>query len=553
MFFGMFLSKIWTFIKGITSSTWVKFSALGWKTKTAIIIALLALISGALWLLGDKELPEVVEVGPRVVEVKSVAELAGGTSLNLAGTVNAQSQASVRAEKSGQVTAVYRSLGDTVAAGTIVAEIESASERAAVLQAQGSVDAAQANLDKVRNGTREQDLAVLQSAKTSAEASFSSAKSSSVTTILSASAVADSAIRGSADDMFSNPESVAPQFNVKVSNTQLKTNLENGRINLKAVLSRLSSRSSSVSVTSDLSGELTATEADLRTVRNFLDTLVEALNGGISSPGISEADIAAFKASASSARTSVTTSLSSVSTAKENLAARASALQIAEKNLEQGVEGARPEDIAAAQASLKQTQGVLAGARAQLEKALIRAPISGVINSFSLKRGDYAQISSVVLVVANNNALEVVTYITEDDSREISVGTEVTMDNGAKGVITKIAPAIDPLTKKIEVRIGISDEASLVNGQSVVVNLPRIGVAEAAAPVRITIPLSSLKVGANETVVFTVDESNTLVAHPVTLGTLLGDRVVILSGVTVDMRIVVDARGLREGQVVEVR
>jgi len=47
-------------------------------------------------------------------------------------------------------------------------------------------------------------------------------------------------------------------------------------------------------------------------------------------------------------------------------------------------------------------------------------------------------------------------------------------------------------------------------------------------------------------------DADVLVAHEVTLGALLGERVVIASGLTPDMRIVVDARGLREGEKVEV-
>ena len=48
-------------------------------------------------------------------------------------------------------------------------------------------------------------------------------------------------------------------------------------------------------------------------------------------------------------------------------------------------------------------------------------------------------------------------------------------------------------------------------------------------------------------VVFTVSTSSTLVAHSVVQGTLLGDQIVISEGLTPDMRIVTDARGLKEG------
>jgi multidrug efflux pump subunit AcrA (membrane-fusion protein) len=54
-------------------------------------------------------------------------------------------------------------------------------------------------------------------------------------------------------------------------------------------------------------------------------------------------------------------------------------------------------------------------------------------------------------------------------------------------------------------------------------------------------------------VIFTVDYENKLVSHDVKIGRLLGDRVEILSGLTNDMKIVEDARGLRDGEIVVVK
>jgi len=43
-----------------------------------------------------------------------------------------------------------------------------------------------------------------------------------------------------------------------------------------------------------------------------------------------------------------------------------------------------------------------------------------------------------------------------------------------------------------------------------------------------------------------------LVAHPVTLGPIQGGKILLSEGVTADMEIVTDARGLQEGQEVVV-
>jgi len=89
--------------------------------------------------------------------------------------------------------------------------------------------------------------------------------------------------------------------------------------------------------------------------------------------------------------------------ALSSLSASQQALKTGQNALDQGVTGAQPEDVAASQAALKQAQVPGLCAR-QSRKSIIRAPISGTINSFSLKVGDYVSPTQEVLTVANNGA-----------------------------------------------------------------------------------------------------------------------------------------------------
>lgn len=517
---------------------WGWLISLGWK-KQAIIVAILAAIIVLLNAFVFSSPAQVQPPGKRAVQLSSVAELsAGQLPLSVVGSVSSKSEATVMAESSGEVTSVVRSLGDTVGAGGVVAEIENASQRAALLQAQGGVDAAQAALDKVQKGTRSEQLAILQSA-------LEGAKSGAVNSLLSAYNAIDSAIPGTTDAFFTNPTSPVPAFKVSTSNSGLKNEVENMRSALGKVLARQQTRSTTLSASDDLFNELSTTEGELRSVRTFLETVIGALNAGIATPDYSQTTINSFITSATAARTAINAALSSIASAKTSVAT-------AQKNLEQGVTGAQQEDVSAAQAALKQAQGTLAAARANLEKTVIRSPITGTINSFSLKRGDFVAMGSPVLTVANNGALEIVAYVTDSDSKEISVGQKASIDSGALGTITRIAPALDPVTKKIEVRIGVNDpDRTLINGQSVLVSIERNARAVRAGD-RITIPISAIKVEADKVSVFTIGTSSSLVSNTVTLGALLGDRVEVTAGLTDDMEIVVDARGLRDGQVVEV-
>lgn len=512
------------------------------RTLTALIGAAILIAGFGMFLSNGGGTVQQQQSGPRAVEVRSVAELASeATPLSIVGSVTSRSEATVRAEISGEVTDVYRQLGDNVAAGTIIAELDNDSQRASVLQAKGSVDAAEANLAKVKFGTRPEQLAILESA-------LEGAKSGVVNALLGSYTAVDNAVQGGVDVMFADADSALPLFRVALSDSQLTVDVQNKRAMMGTILRRQDSMAQSIAASSDLAAELTIAEREARSVRNFLDDIILALNKkAVPTSEITATTIASYQATAIAARTSINASLASIASARQ-------ALQTAQKNLEQSTSGPINEDVAAAEASLTQAKGAYAAALANLEKTIVRAPISGTINSFSLNRGDYVQPSAPLLTVANNGALEVLAYITEQDVIDIAVGDRVSLEGDAIGTVTRIAPALDPVTKKIEVRVGVTGSGSaLVNGQSVTVTFTRKTVTTKSNISRITIPISAIKVGADVNNVFTVDGAGVLVAHPVVLGELLGDRVVIRSGVASDMQIVTDARGLRAGQIVQLQ
>ncbi len=75
---------------------------------------------------------------------------------------------------------------------------------------------------------------------------------------------------------------------------------------------------------------------------------------------------------------------------------------------------------------------------------------------------------------------------------------------------------------------------------------------QSGSDTEVIIPITALKVETDRIVVFTVSDEGRLVAHPVTEGPLLGSNILIKEGVTSDMEIVIDARGLNEGDEVEI-
>lgn len=538
----------------------LRFSEINWRSPRtiAVIVALVLLIGTIVYVVTSKNETTQAEIVRRSeVMLASVGNLSSDTApLPVVGEVKSVTSADLHAEAGGRVTGVYVKLGDRVAAGQIIAETENSAQRAAVLQAEGALDSAQANLEKVEKGARSEELAISETGAQSAKDTLAQTRIATANAIRSAYATNDDLIHSKLDALFSNPRSVSPQFNPYTSDSMLVNTIKNSRVQIERILTEEEARGATLSENSDLKAELARAQADTQAIRIFIDNVSQALNKAIASQAVPQEAIDGYVALASASRSTVSGSLSALSGAAQELNAREAGLVTAQKQLEQTQTGAQSEDIAASQAAVKQSQGMYNSALSALEKTRIRTPISGSVNNLSIATGDFVSPQQSVAVVANNNALEVVAYVTEEDQSSVVRGGLAIIEGSIPGTITRVAPALDPVTRKIEVRIGLPSDAPVSDGQSVRVEIQRAydaTQAAAAANEPIAIPISAVKIEPTRTIIFTLDADNALIAHPVRMGPLMGDKVRILEGLTPDMRIVTDARGLKEGQVVEVR
>lgn len=483
-------------------------------------------------LFGGSAPTEVTIDKTRKVEIKTVAELSSEQApLSLLGTVTSRNEATLLAETSGRITGVYRSLGDAVSGGSVIAELENSAQRAAVTQATGSYQSAQAAYEK---------------ASKSSVLSLSTAKEGAVNALISAYAAMDDAVSKKTDVNFTNPKSQNPTFVITSAATHSVQEAQNGRVAMSAILAKNTSVAASLTLNSELESELVRTEENLRFLISYLDTVLDALSSALADTGTTASTIASNKADATLARTTITATLSTVVSARQTLKT-----QLSLQNNPVGGTAQLSDDAAAAYGSLKAAEGALAAAQANLEKTLVRAPFGGTINMLDADLGNYVSLGTPVATIANNGNLEIVASITETDRAAVAVGNKGTV-NGATVTITKIAPALDPQTKKIEVRFSVpGGSASLTNGASVRIVIPR---KTTTTTTQTTIPITALKITPEGSVVFTLaEDEKTLAANEVTVGPLLGDKVVILTGLTPDTRIVTDARGLKEGETVFVQ
>lgn len=501
------IRRFFTAIPAHSKATWKRYRGLRAWQQIAIAALLAVLLVGGIVLArsGGDEAPAGQE---RTVTLATVGELSGaGGSVDLIGTVRSMTEANILAQSGGTVRAVHARLGQSVAAGSVLAEFDNAAERASVLQAEGAYDAAVA----ARSGQSLPDT----------QETARDAYRSAFTTL-------DTTLENQVDTFFGSPTPVGPDLLIYPGADEAsRLSRERSRINglmteWEASLTTANGRSPQAL--------LDQAESVTRQVQTFLNQLADAANQRDSRA--TPEQLAAL----ASARTSVNGVLTSISSARSSL--RSGSVSA----------------TASADASVKQALGSLRAAQANLERTVVRAPISGQVNFLTARIGDYVTPMTHVATVAQNGALEIVAYVSEDNRDLLAAGGAVRVDGKYDGVVTSVAPALDPGTKQIEIHVAVTGANELVNGQSVHIALPDLlqsddtTETEVAEQGPVLLPLSAVKLRAGDRIVFSVGEDGRLVAHKVSVGEVRGDRIEIISEIPADLRIVADARGLSEGE-----
>lgn len=124
-------------------------------------------------------------------------------------------------------------------------------------------------------------------------------------------------------------------------------------------------------------------------------------------------------------------------------------LVTAEKSLELINQGARPEDLLSAEASLKQAEAAWQLAELQVEYAQITAPIDGYVTQVSTEKGSMASTGNPVAVIVETSVVKLPLQVSARDVVRLrrSQSAELTVDvlPGVKvdGKISSVSPAAD--------------------------------------------------------------------------------------------------------------
>ncbi len=505
------------------------FNWYGKKRVLTVLVIVVILVIFGLFKSGDEDNPATNNAEEKypVVKVTTANKISNAGELSLVGKVRALSEVDITPDRSGRVTKVNTSLGQPVRVGQVIVELENASERASLLQAEGAYDMAIANSAQSDVGLREaeHDLSnALQTARNTNQNSYNTI---------------NNVILGSVDLFFANPDSSVPGLRIGgVGNTAF---LNSERVAFQTILPRWNE---SLSKKRDLETELANLQdirKDVKRTLDLINTIIPLLNNDKSVNGYSVVEVSGLREKLTAAQTQTTNTLSAIDATYTNL-------KNSKESLDRAKLGVSGGNTSVSDAQIKQALGALRSAQANYQKTILRSPINGTVNELDVKLGEFVNGSVAIAKIANNTKSEVVVFVSDKERENINVGDEVMINETIKGQIAVIAPVLDSVTQKIEVRI-VSDNDELVIGDTVrVTDSNTVSVTENKP---ITLPLTSVKFDGEIAYVFVV-ENDVLVKKLVEIGEVRGSSVNIISGLDVNTEFVLDARGKSANDKVEV-
>lgn len=234
------------------------------------------------------------------------------------------------------------------------------SANARLTQAIAARDAASAQLEELKRGTRPEELQVSESKVNAAEVTLQDAKASLVVVLKDAYTKADDAVHDIADQLFQNPRSNEPQLAFIISDGALRRNVELERLGLDQLLATWKQMTDAISSATDLDQIGSTAKTNLQTLASFLGDLALAVNGAIPSTSVSSATISTWQTNMSLARTNVNLALTNLTDANATVRSAQTALTVAENEWRVLQAGTSAQQIEAQQAQVRQADANIA-------------------------------------------------------------------------------------------------------------------------------------------------------------------------------------------------
>jgi RND family efflux transporter MFP subunit len=210
-------------------------------------------------------------------------------------------------------------------------------------------------------------------------------------------------------------------------------------------------------------------------------------------------------------------------------------------------------DSARLQAAVEVARAALGIARQNLQRAEVRSPISGVINTRSVDTGAFVRTGAVLATIVDTSRLRLRFKVSEAESLRAKAGGEVVFRVAPLGPrdfaarIYHVGQAADPATRQVEVLAWVGNPGELKPGFFAEVTLP--GERREHA---VVVPEGAIQASEQGFVTYVVEQGRARV-RPIQIGLRTGSGIVeILDGVKSGETVVVEGSDrLADGVAVE--
>jgi len=399
--------------------------------------------------------------------------LAQTGGLSGSGTIEA-SEITVSAESAGRIQAVLVDEGDSVETDQLLVQFDDALLKAQRRQAEASLQAAhgtqaaaaaaqaaaQAQLDQVRAGPRSQEVAGQKQAVAAAQGRVSAAEGQLAQTHAAQQAAA--ALRSQAVARFAQVKQGARPETIEGAAAQYQQAV--------AAVRQAQTEYDKVAWKPDLAGTPQSLALERATLAaEAAKSSYEGLLAGATTPELDQASAGVQQAVAGVIQASA-----AISQTEAALVTARAGLVGEEARLELLLEGARPEQIRAAEAQVAaaQAQGQAAAGQValaeasvalideQLSRLSVKAPAGGVIFTRAVEPGEVALPGSTLVVLADLLRPWVTVYLPEDRYGAVKVGdqVEVTVDSFPgqvfAGTVQRVADRAEFTPRNVQTQTG---------------------------------------------------------------------------------------------------
>ncbi|MDO8669264.1 MAG: efflux RND transporter periplasmic adaptor subunit [Candidatus Buchananbacteria bacterium] len=375
-------------------------------------------------------------------------------TVTASGAVASANEIELNFKNPGKLVKLSVKEGDQVKAQQLLASIDSAGLVAQAAQYRANVDAAKADLEKIKAGSSAEQISVYEKEADKAENDLATLinkrdnelqtlREKSLNELNNTSFIISVAL----DTIYNYLISDNSTNDLQVSNSSLLNSLEIDYLKIAADFNSLKTKINNATSerTADViisaSGE---TGIFLDSLNSFLDDSYRVADSIIVNSTYTQTKKDTIKSDISAQQSNSNTSITSIQTTKSNLInsinsynslvqAAENSLDIAKAQLNLTKAGPRSFEINAAEAKVAQAQAQLDQTLATLRDYSLMAPIDGTITEINFNLGEQTNVSEPAIKMLSVEKFEIKVDIPESDIAKLSVGDEAVISLDAFG------------------------------------------------------------------------------------------------------------------------